>query len=292
MNPWNMSGRPNKNTVCFHQKTKDECHDIGFSPMLSSLLACTLKDGFCNQTAFDLLNDIYPYVCGQDRAQIGRLLGLKGLSNNVMSVPVNTYNLRPIRLHAPLTNTQKFLNLIRVLRRYGGMSSAYIFDSIERIIRVKCRYNQATDFGNIVNAVTNCIPGMNRGAGGPFGNGGFGNMGNIMQMMSMMNMMNGMGGGMNPAGLANMMNGMGGAGGGGPNFDPAMLAALMNMMNGGGANPGGPGNPANGSGGGGMNPSQLINLMGMMNGMGGGGNGQNMDFSRLAEMMNLFNQSK
>lgn len=201
------------------QKKKPDYQQAGFSPFLSSLLSCTLKDGLCNHTAFQLLNDIYPYVSGQDRETISQLLHTKEFANYVGGIPQNSYSLRELRVHAPLTSQQRFLNLLRVFKKYGGIASDQAFSLFERALSMQCRAQKATNFSDMIGLFSQFMPGMQNNP--------------LINMMSMMNNMQGGNGSMDPSSLMsmmNMMNGMNGTSGSG-GMNPAALMNMMNMMN-------------------------------------------------------------
>ena len=196
-------------------KKSPDVQSVGFSPFLSSLLSCTLKDGFCNHTAFQLLNDIYPYVSGRDREVISQLLHTKEFAQYVGEIPQNSYSLRDIRVHAPLTREQRFLNLLRVFKKYGGIQSDQTFSLFERALNMQCRAQKASNFNDMMGLFSQFIPGMQNHP--------------LVNMMGMMNHMQSGSGGINPAAMMNMMNLMNGGNGSGMN--PAALMNMMNFMN-------------------------------------------------------------
>ena len=197
-------------------KKGPDVQSVGFSPFLSSLLSCTLKDGFCNHTAFQLLNDIYPYVGGRDREIISQLLHTKEFAQYVGGIPQNSYSLRDIRVHAPLTREQRFLNLLRVFKKYGGIQSDQAFSLFERALHMRCRAQKASNFSDMMGLFSQFIPGMQNN---PFVN-----------MTGMMNSMQRGPEGMDPSAIMNMMNLMNG-GGNGSGMNPAALMNMMNLMN-------------------------------------------------------------
>ena len=183
-------------------------NSLGLSPMLTSLLSVTIKDGLVNKTAFSLLRDVYPYAPPQDQKKIATLLEYRNAAGELIKKS-SAPPIGPLPISRPLTQKEKFFKLMQVLRKYGGKDSSDTFTMLERMIEMKSRFDKMGQ-----RAPGGSMPEMIRllSDTGAFGKGGGPNMGNLAGMMNMVNMMS-------------MMNNMSGGDGGGPD-----LSMLMNMM--------------------------------------------------------------
>lgn len=281
-----------------------------FSPEFSVLLALTLKDGFCNKTAFSLLRDAYPYVSNHDQEKILRLLTYNNMVNQVTNAPQSVYTYKNIQTNRPLTSKERLLRLLSVLKRYGGMQSQRIFQNMQRSIQLNDNISHVVDqftghsrsnVYDILSTLNGYVPGRD-----------VTNLSHAPEMMEMVHLLNntnnnqdnmesiqsmlehkplhrenperihsetppaegnGMG---NMANMMNMMNMLGGGKGGAPGGmgNLAGIMSMMNMLSGGkGGAPGGMGNLAN-----------MMNMMNMMNGNSGSAGGDD----DLSDIMNLF----
>lgn len=195
--------RPPKKAIAM----QDSVH--GFSPMLSSLLSCTVKDGLCNQTSWALLRDIYPYVSPQDRHQIDRVLSARNLAGEIAAHPAMP-QMETFRLKKPLTQEEKFLGLLKVLRKYGGASSNNTFAMLERMLAMKHRMEHLAGCQNDMSAMMEMMELL----GGSSAGGEMKQMANMMSMMQALGSMNG-------------ASGNGSSGG----MDMSMMMELMKHMN-------------------------------------------------------------
>ena len=193
--------RPPKNAI----KIQEPNH--GFSPMLSSLLSCTVKDGFCDKTSWALLRDIYPYVSPHDRIQIDKILSARNIAGEIAAHPALP-QMETFRLKKPLTHEEKFLGLLKVLRKYGGASSNNTFTMMERFLAMKKRMERFNGNQNNMGAVFDLMDMM----------GGSPVSGEMKQMANMMNMMQSLG----------SMGSLMGSGSGG--MDMGMMMELMKNM--------------------------------------------------------------
>jgi len=266
--------RPQKSLVfSAPSKPADQRSDRpGFSPLLASLLSCTLKDGLCNRTAFQMLRDIYPYVSVKDRQVIDGLIEYQDIAGDIASRGPRRV-LQPYTMKRALTNREKFFGLLRTLRRYGGRRTDETFSILERIIEMNDKFSRYAsgekNMGNILQL-------MGPASGGKGGDGtvtkqnDMGNMGNLAAMMSMMNQMRAMG---NPAGQSAKGNDM----------DMSNLMQMMSMMNA----------MKGQSGTGGMDTENMMRMMSMMNAMKGqNGAGSGMDTENMMRMMSMMNAMK
>lgn len=202
--------RPPKNAI----KIQDQ--GPGFSPALSSLLSCTIKDGFCNKTSWSLLRDIYPYVSPHDRTQIDKVLTARNVAGEIAAHPAMP-QMETFRLKKPLTQEEKFLGLLKVLQKYGGASSNNTFAMLERMIAMKNRMSRLSGNMNSPSAIFDIMDMM--------GNSPV--SGEMKQMANMMNMMQSLGSLGNMGNMANMMGNMASGGG----MDMGMMMELMKNMN-------------------------------------------------------------
>ncbi len=303
--------RPPKSTVfCEPPKPcrREECR-AEFSPLLASLLSCTLRDGLCNHTSFLIFRDMYPFVSAHDRRVIDGLIECQNIAGDIASrYPVHI--LKPYSMRRALTGRERFLGMLRVLRKYGGRETDCTFSLLERYIGLSERFGFGRQFRkNDWDGTHDLVKHISDGRkGGERMN----DMANMMQMLSMLGAMgNRMGGGRsedgggNAAGMGNMENMMrmmsmlgamnNGGGAGAPSgeggFDMAKAMQMMSMLgamnNGGGASA-----PA---GEGGFDMAKAMQMMSMLNTMnnGGGagapaGNG-NVDMAQVTQMMNMLN---
>lgn len=181
----------------------------GFSPLLTALLGMTIKDGLVNHTAFSLLRDIFPYVSKQDQTIISQLIGYQNMAGEVLKHPYFP-PLETVQQKRPLTNRQKFLELLRAMRKYGGQNANASFAMLERVLNMQQRMTHLSNKGN--------------------------HMAQALEMMSLFGGQNNeMAGNMkemsNMANLFSMMNAMGNmGGGGGKGMDMASMAQLFSAM--------------------------------------------------------------
>lgn len=136
--------RQNIQTLPLSPAHGTQVQSLGFSPLLTSLLSYTIRDGLVNKTAFNLLHDIYPYVCETDRARIEQLLACRNLAGELAqtaSLPVLPSTLQ---LKRTLSQQEKLIGLLRVLRRYGGQRQNSGFDMMERMMAMRSRINAAS----------------------------------------------------------------------------------------------------------------------------------------------------
>ena len=219
--------RPDQNAVYKPEAAppqRVERQGPGFSPLLTALLTITGKDGLVNKTPFSLLKDIYPYASAYDWARIEQLLASHNAASEIMQHPMLPH-LEAYNIKRPLTNEQRFLGMLRVLRKYGGQNADVTFAMLERMLAMKHRMDNVSHGGGMgdVLSMLGGLPGV---GGGPANTANSGPLSNMAGMMQMMNLMNGM----NNGGMSNLAGLLGGMNGGGmPN-----LAGLMSGMNGGG----------------------------------------------------------
>lgn len=190
----------------------------GFSPMLTALLSCTLKDGLCNHTAFHLLKDIYPYVAEKDRRQIDLLLGCRNLAGDILAHPY----FPPLSVHSrkrPLTPTEKFLGLLRTLSRYGGQNAGQTFTILERFLSMQQRFSKAAS-GSQMSQILELMPLLNSLGGTSH------TPGHAKGQQQKNAAVSPFPSGINPATLMSLMQG----GGGAPSTQ--MLSMLANLMGG------------------------------------------------------------
>ena len=116
-----------------------------FSPEFSVLLALTLKDGFCNKTAFSLLRDAYPYVSKHDQEKILRLLTYNNMVNHATGTPQSVYTYKNIEANRQLAPKERLIRLLNVLKRYGGMQSQRIFQNMQRSIQLNDNISHVVD---------------------------------------------------------------------------------------------------------------------------------------------------
>ena len=137
-------------------KETETYRQMGFSEMLSALLAMTLSDGMAERTLWSLLKDILPYTEAGDRRQITGMLGMRSA--------VQRYGCGGDRLpHRALTLTERLLGLLGTLKKYSAKGTIDQFTMMERFIRMQQKVEQSggdmmpivmelmgTDMGNIM----------------------------------------------------------------------------------------------------------------------------------------------
>jgi len=108
-------------------KSAEELQQMGFSDMLSALLGMTLSGGMVSHTLFSVLKDILPYAEQGDQRQIGKMLGM----HNLVMKNVEKAEKLP---HRALTQTERLLGMLRVLKKYSTKNVSDRFLMLERMI--------------------------------------------------------------------------------------------------------------------------------------------------------------
>ncbi len=108
-----------------------------FSPQLSLMLSMVLKDGFCRNTAMDMLKNIYPYAEPNDKKVIDQLFGLREFS---LGYRPNLH--QQLGAGNALSKQERDLNLLRVLKRYASQDTVRMFSRLERSIIMQSDINR------------------------------------------------------------------------------------------------------------------------------------------------------
>lgn len=220
-----MSVNPNRPEQNCCEKSEHKPDESGFSPMLSALFTMILKDGFCNSSAFAMLRDVAPYVSHADAKIIDGLLKFGNKANHLMLN--DGCDLHRHKYNISLSNRQKFLQLLQVLRRYGGKSSDDAFTMIERVMEMNDRVD-GTDFNSMLELI---MPGQKFSYKGKEVKNERKEQKNEMEsVMQLLSMMNG-GNASEMSSAMNMFNSMRNMGNMGNMGDMGNLAQLFSMMN-------------------------------------------------------------
>jgi hypothetical protein len=118
--------------------------NASFSPQLSLMLSMVLKDGFCRNTALDLLRNIYPYVEPEDKAMIDKILGMRDFAQGY----------RPNRMQLnnggrALSKQERDLSLLNIFKQFAGQDTVRMFDNLERMTMMQ------TDMNRMMNRLQN-----------------------------------------------------------------------------------------------------------------------------------------
>ncbi|MGI5849617.1 MAG: hypothetical protein ACOX8Q_06100 [Christensenellales bacterium] len=121
---------------------EDLLRNASFSPELSFLLAMTLKDGLNQNTVFNMLKNIEPYVSAGDKDAIHSILGAKQVTDDFKkSTPVYT----PSHSNAELSEFSKLTRqqaLLNILQRYASRDTSMIISNLQKSIEIQENYDR------------------------------------------------------------------------------------------------------------------------------------------------------
>ena len=116
---------------------EDLMKNASFSPELSFLLAMTLKDGLCQNTVLDMLENIAPYVSAQDKEAIQSILGAKQFSDDFKrTTPVYapTHSYSGLNGFSKLSRQQALLS---VLEKYASNNTAAMMRNLQQSVMMQ-----------------------------------------------------------------------------------------------------------------------------------------------------------
>lgn len=155
--PFNQGPYPQEKDEAKQQKALVKTEEVnknsepndGLSPELSMLLSMALKDGMQQNRMFSMLKDIMPYVSGNEKAVLQRMLDTKNNSNN------EAYNNRPAGSGSSLsgfTKQSRQQDLLDVIERYSEDQGNDMIKQLRRSVQMQKDFEDAAKkFGNLGN---------------------------------------------------------------------------------------------------------------------------------------------
>lgn len=153
--PFNQNPYPARQKEPEQQKALVKAEEVNksnepqdeISPELSMLLSMALRDGTQQNRIFSMLEDIMPYVSGNEKAVLQRLLDTKNSAKN------ETYTNRPTGSANSLsgyTRQSRQQDLLDVFERYSQDQGSDMINQLRRSMQMQKDFEEASKkFGNL-----------------------------------------------------------------------------------------------------------------------------------------------